>query len=415
MGNGGKRRWRPQEISSFQSTRSPKKAKHSPQNEDVMFFGKPVPAEEARKRWPLRYQSKRKAKPGASSMASDDAESNDKYALQAKCHYTQAVVDGVPFNLLDDAYVKGEEGKPDFIAKIVELFETIDEELYFTAQWFFRAEDTVIKHQSNLIDKQRVFYSDLRDDNPLTCIVSKVKIVQLGVNINLGKKEKAILSSDLYCDMAYSVPHFSFTTLHTNTGNSKTDSEASSISDASSNSAAEESDLDAAKLSQVFGFQVCDMTLLDLYSGCGAMSTGLCLGASLSNLKLIMRWAVDTNSYACKSLKQNHPEAVVRNEAALDFLCLLKEWEKLCKEFQLISSQQNEDVNSEQNNLGNEEDDDVDDGPLVPKGEFEVGKLVAVCYGDPNNVKKQGLYFKINKFELLVLCCIILEVAEFQN
>lgn len=27
-------------------------------------------------------------------------------------------------------------------------------------------------------------------------------------------------------------------------------------------------------------------TLLDLYSGCGAMSTGLCLGAALSGIKL---------------------------------------------------------------------------------------------------------------------------------
>lgn len=28
-------------------------------------------------------------------------------------------------------------------------------------------------------------------------------------------------------------------------------------------------------------------TLLDLYSGCGAMSTGLCLGASLAGIKLV--------------------------------------------------------------------------------------------------------------------------------
>ena len=29
-----------------------------------------------------------------------------------------------------------------------------------------------------------------------------------------------------------------------------------------------------------------EMTLLDLYSGCGAMSTGLCLGATLAGVKL---------------------------------------------------------------------------------------------------------------------------------
>lgn len=30
-----------------------------------------------------------------------------------------------------------------------------------------------------------------------------------------------------------------------------------------------------------------DATLLDLYSGCGAMSTGLCMGAQLAGLKLV--------------------------------------------------------------------------------------------------------------------------------
>lgn len=29
------------------------------------------------------------------------------------------------------------------------------------------------------------------------------------------------------------------------------------------------------------------MTLLDLYSGCGAMSTGLCIGASITGVKLV--------------------------------------------------------------------------------------------------------------------------------
>lgn len=33
--------------------------------------------------------------------------------------------------------------------------------------------------------------------------------------------------------------------------------------------------------------QKSEMTLLDLYSGCGAMSTGLCIGASLSGVKLV--------------------------------------------------------------------------------------------------------------------------------
>lgn len=30
-----------------------------------------------------------------------------------------------------------------------------------------------------------------------------------------------------------------------------------------------------------------ELTLLDLYSGCGGMSTGLCLGAKVSNVNLV--------------------------------------------------------------------------------------------------------------------------------
>ncbi|KAL7256033.1 hypothetical protein ACSBR1_010043 [Camellia fascicularis] len=251
------------------------------------------------------------------------------------CHYTRAVVDGCVFNLYDDAFIKAEEGKPDFIAKIVELFETVDRLL----------------------------------------------------SGSLG------LQTRLYCDMAYSLPHFSFTTLETATENLKTESDASAISDVSSNSAL--GNLKAAKSSQVSNFEDSTMTLLDLYSGCGAMSTGLCLGASISGLKLVTRWAVDINSNACKSLKLNHSEAEVRNEAAEDFLSLLKEWEKLCKKFQLFGSHLSEDSNSEHNSLDSDEDDDNAHGSTVSPGEFEVGKLLAVCYGDPNKVSRRGLYFKV--------------------
>ena len=74
-----------------------------------------------------------------------------------------------------------------------------------------------------------------------------------------------------------------------NSENSRTESDASSTisseiglnsTTAGINSAIEES-------SQVHKYLGSGMTLLDLYSGCGAMSTGLCLGASLSGLKLV--------------------------------------------------------------------------------------------------------------------------------
>lgn len=121
----------------------------------------------------------------------------------------------------------------------------------------------VIKSQAHLIDKRRVFSSEMKDDNPLDSIVSKVKIVQLPPNVciqllyfliycflfiklcahnlleslyirllyswyfayywcnfnwlilqvDLADKEKALSSYDLYYDMQYSKP-VTFTTLH---------------------------------------------------------------------------------------------------------------------------------------------------------------------------------------------------------
>lgn len=86
--------------------------------------------------------------------------------------------------------------------------------------------------------------------------------------------------------------------------------------------------------------------LLDLYSGCGAMSTGLCMGASLSGIKLtkvfvplphfiillylckiylalsdFQKWAVDINSFACDSLRLNHPETEVTIYCLFFILC----------------------------------------------------------------------------------------------
>lgn len=54
------------------------------------------------------------------------------------------------------------------------------------------------------------------------------------------------------------------------------------------------SDIDAAgvkfdcdEVCETSGRRKSEVALLDLYSGCGAMSTGLCLGANLSGLNLV--------------------------------------------------------------------------------------------------------------------------------
>ncbi|KAK1312976.1 DNA (cytosine-5)-methyltransferase 1 [Acorus calamus] len=125
------------------------------------------------------------------------------------------------------------------------------------------------------------------------------------------------------------------------------------------------------------------------------MSTGLCLGANESGLKLVTRWAVDLNEHACESLRFNHPETQVRNEKAGHFLLLLKEWQKLCTDRNLIGSAQAfGDIptnNGDDSNIleAFEKDTSPD------SDEFEVQKLIGICYGDPTNVGKDGLMFKV--------------------
>ncbi|KAM0930220.1 hypothetical protein ACQ4PT_000993 [Festuca glaucescens] len=125
-------------------------------------------------------------------------------------------------------------------------------------------------------------------------------------------------------------------------------------------------------------------TLLDLYSGCGAMSTGLCMGAPLSGLKLTTKWAVDMNKYACDSLKHNHPRTQAEN-----FLKLLQEWDRLCKEYDVHNSTSLPRISND------DEDDENGVDESLSEGTFEVEKLVDICYGDPNKTKVDGLWFKV--------------------
>ncbi|KAK6789504.1 hypothetical protein RDI58_013304 [Solanum bulbocastanum] len=115
--------------------------------------------------------------------------------------------------------------------------------------------------------------------------------------------------------------------------------------------------------------------LLDLYSYCGGMYIGMCIGADVCCVKLVTKWTVDLNRYACDSLKVNHPKSDVRNESAEDFL--------------LVGD---EDV---------EDDDDsaVDDGGSYDNDEgeyFEVEEILEVSYGDPKEIKKVDLYLKVH-------------------
>ncbi|KAG1342665.1 DNA (cytosine-5)-methyltransferase CMT3 [Cocos nucifera] len=274
------------------------------------------------------------------------------------------------------------DGEPDYIGRIVEFFETTDRELYFAAQWFFRVEDTVIKelaHDPKTVhDPRRVFLSEEKNDNVLDCI------------IDLKAKEDSIPPCDLYYDMSYSLSYSTFGNLPPESlwAGSETSSTISSEDASNMCKGKCQSDSEASSSGEK---RV--LSLLDLYSGCGAMSTGLCLGANLSGLKLETRWAVDLNPYACESLKLNHPNTEVRNEKAEDFLALLREWEKLCTKFNLVGMENSFAQESESSSSDDEDESGISTD--VPKGEFEVGKLVGICYGDPSNTGEVGLKFKV--------------------
>ncbi|CAA0820719.1 DNA (cytosine-5)-methyltransferase CMT3 [Striga hermonthica] len=334
---------------------------------DVRFLGEPVAEEEARARWPNRYQA---------GQALDDN------VLQARCHFTQAEVDGQIFCLEDDAYVMSEEGKEDYICRIIEFFEAVDCSKNFTAQWYYRASDTDIKTCGDLIDNKRIFISEVKDHNPLDCLVKKLRIVKLSPEAEFNVK-KLRSTYDYYVDKKYLIPYTSFVSLPSDATaiSSESGSTISSDADNLPGGTCEQEDHHAEK------------TMLDLYSGCGAMSTGLCLGANSCGVKLVTKWAVDINPYACESLKLNHPETQVRNESAEDFLSLLKEWEQLCQRY--LSAENNgftpDDGNSNDKKDGEEDDDDGEDVSEA----YEVEKILAICYGDPNKKRKRQLYFQI--------------------
>nr|AAL75761.1 Putative DNA cytosine methyltransferase MET2a [Oryza sativa Japonica Group] len=329
----------------------PSRVRHgSDGDHDPEFVGDPFPAKEARDKWPQRYQR------NAATRRPDEEED-----IKARCHYSSAKVDGTLYCLHDDVYVKAEEDKADYIGRITEFFEGTDHCHYFTCRWFFRAEDTVISSimmenaDDEKHDLKRVFLSEEKNDNVLDCIISKVKIVYIDPNMESEAKARRLADCDLYYDMSYTVAYSTFANIPL--GKVVSDSEASSVGKA---------------------------TLLDLYSGCGGMSTGLCLGAALAGLNLETRWAVDFNSFACESLKYNHPRTEVRNEKADEFLALLKGWHSLCDEY----VKKDIDFSS----AGASENEEDDDEPLE-KDEFVVEKLAGICYGGSG--REDGLYFKV--------------------
>ncbi|KAJ8774118.1 hypothetical protein K2173_009549 [Erythroxylum novogranatense] len=345
------------------------------------FIGDPVPKDEAEEKWNWRYEIKSQRFKCEKLPSVDDDNDEDKVVWNVECHYNQAEINGCIFSLGDCAYIKG-EGKQKHIGRIVEFFKTTDMEDYFRVQWFYRAEDTVMKDEAAFHDIKRVFFSTIMNDNPLDCIISKITVVQKLPR--LGAKSLSVPLFDFYYDMEYCVDYSTFRTLPA--GNAINQQE-SSVLGSVENVCTTTSKLSLEAFHSLESPKA-ELVLLDVFSGCGGMSTGLCFGAKVSSVDLVTRWALDSDKSACESLKLNHPETYVRNEAAEDFLQLLKEWEKLCKRYVISDSGKSRTLRS-----GNKNRKSLN-GTGDPD-ELEVARLVDICYGDPDKTGKHGLKFKV--------------------
>jgi len=68
-----------------------------------------------------------------------------------------------------------------------------------------------MEDQAQSHDPRRLFYSDLKDDNLLDCIVSKVTIMPVSPSLN--EKPRLIPSFHYYYDMKYSLDYSTFFTM----------------------------------------------------------------------------------------------------------------------------------------------------------------------------------------------------------
>lgn len=82
----------------------------------------------------------------------------------------------------------------------------------------------------------------------------------------------------------------------------------------------------------------------------------------------------------------------MRNESAEDFLELLKEWEKLCKRFKVSDGERTMPLRSKSSGVKKQVNSQACD---IPASEYEVSRLVDICYGDPSKTGKRSLYLKV--------------------
>lgn len=71
----------------------------------------------------------------------------------------------------------------------------------------------------------------------------------------------------------------------------------------------------------------------------------------------------------------------------------MKEWEKLCKRYNVSGAQRK--LPSRSNSSAEKKQVNSQAHDIASDDEIEVSRLVDICYSDPNETGKRGLYFKV--------------------
>ncbi|KAM2250908.1 hypothetical protein ACFX1S_005612 [Malus domestica] len=129
-------------------------------------------------------------------------------------------------------------------------------------------------------------------------------------HVDQDVKSKSIPVCNYFCDTKYLLPYSTFVNLRTRYCSLSTychDAENCSLEVMTQLSLFQmmfclDSEVDSKMSNGVCAKS--EVSILDLYLGCEAMSTGLCLGARLGSVNLVTIWAVDYIGCACKSLEQ---------------------------------------------------------------------------------------------------------------
>ncbi|OAE32074.1 hypothetical protein AXG93_2278s1540 [Marchantia polymorpha subsp. ruderalis] len=319
------------------------------------FLPPAVKMDEARRRWPHRYKNKDEAKISdgedtAIFVANDRNFRSKETELEYVNHYSKANVDGHFFNLDDCVHLNAEPGssKKDHVARILELFETSDKTCWCRLQWFYRPEDTVLAKSGSLVEdagelhENLLFYSSFESDELLECLLSKARVLHL--DLRFQHLNWVFPKKIYFYTMGYKEEYSTFYALPE----------------------------DKQSKGMVAEDRSREPLLLDLYCGCGGMSTGLCMGARLRQVKM----------------------QTVYNCQAECFLSLIKKWDELCERF----------PEDEQVHLGsNTEDEDSEEEDSKPQT-FEVQDILAIRWSKRGKSRENTIGHIQFKGECDVIC-----------